>query len=217
LKSDIARAETRLNEISVTFGANHPTRIQLDVQINELKQQLASEMRRVSGTTASINRTANQKIAELRVLVEEQKRKVLAMRNDRDEGAVLSKEVETAQRAFEQVSQRRSQLATESVAEQATARVLSPAVEPLYHSHPSYKKNVAAAGVVGLVLGLAAVLLWEFLDRRVRSEHDMRASHGIPVLGVINDRPIKRGELARLTTYEKPFSPPQLGYEGESA
>jgi capsular polysaccharide biosynthesis protein len=91
---------------------------------------------------------------------------------------------------------------------------LSPAVEPLYHSHPSYRKNTAVAGVVGLVLGIAAVLLWELLDRRVRSEHDMRVGHDIPVLGVMNDRPIRRGELARLTTYRKPAMPPQLTYEG---
>jgi chain length determinant protein EpsF len=214
LKAEIARAETKLNEISVTFGSNHPTRIQLDAQISELKQQLASEMRRVSGTTASINRTTNQKIAELRSLVDGQKRNVLALRNDRDEAAVLLKELETAQRDFEQVSQRRSQLATESIAEQATARVLSPAVEPLYHSHPSYRKNVGVAAVLGLALGIGAILLWELLDRRVRSEHDMRVGHEVPVLGVMTDRPIKRGELARLTTYRKPGMPPQLTYEG---
>jgi chain length determinant protein EpsF len=214
LKSEIARAETKLNEVSVTFGANHPTRLQLEAQISELKQQLSSEMRRVSGATASVSRVANQKITELRNLVEMQKRTVLSLRNERDEAGVLLKDLETAQRSYDQVAQRRAQLATESVADQATARVLSPAVEPLYHSHPSYRKNVAVAAVLGLALGIAAVLAWEFLDRRVRSEHDMRIGHDVPVLGVMTSRPIKRGELARLVSPRRPPAPPQLTYEG---
>jgi chain length determinant protein EpsF len=214
LKGDIARAETKLNEVSVTFGPNHPTRMQLEAQISELKQQLTSEMRRVSGGTASVSRVASQKIAELRSMVETQKRAVLSLRNERDEGTLLIKDLETAQRSYDQVAQRRAQLATESVADQATARVLSPAVEPLHHSHPSYRKNVAVAAVLGLVLGIAAALAWEFLDRRVRSEHDMRVGHDVPVLGVMTSRPIKRGELARLVPQRRPTGPPQLTYEG---
>ncbi len=214
LKAEIARAETKLNEVSVTFGPNHPTRMQLEAQISELKQQLTSEMRRVSGGTASVNRVAGQKIAELRNMVETQKRNVLSLRNERDEAGVLLKDLETAQRSYDQVAQRRAQLATESMADQATARVLSPAVEPLYHSYPSFRKNVSVAAVLGLALGIAAVLAWEFLDRRVRSEHDMRVGHDVPVLGVMTSRPIKRGELARLVSQRRPNAPPQLTYEG---
>jgi chain length determinant protein EpsF len=216
LKSEIARAETRLNEVSVTFGSSHPVRLQLEAQIAELKQQLASEMRRVSGATVSVNRVANQKISELRALVEAQKRTVLSLRNERDEASLLLKDMETAQRAYEQVTQRRAQLANESQAEQATARVLSPASEPLYHSHPSYKKNVVAAAAVGLILGALLAIAWELLDRRVRSEADMVMGHNVPVLGVMTTRPIKRGELARLAAPRRPPQPPQLGFEGGS-
>jgi chain length determinant protein EpsF len=188
LKADIARAETKLNEVSTTLGASHPARIQLEAQISELKQQLASEMRRVSGATTTVNRITNQKITELRSMVENQKRNVLSLRNERDEASVLLKDLETAQRAYEQVAQRRAQLANESQAEQASARILSPAVEPLLHSSPNVKKNIAAAVIVGLVLGIAAAVLWEMLDRRIRNEDDMHMVEGVPVLGTMSSR-----------------------------
>jgi chain length determinant protein EpsF len=213
LKAELARAETRLNEISTTFGANHPTRIQLEAQIGELKQQLANEMRRVSGATTTVNRMAGQKIAELRSLVDAQKRVVLSLRGDRDEASVLIKDLETAQRAYEQVAQRRSQLATESQAEQASARVLSPATAPLDPWSPNVKKIMGAALVLGLVIGVAAALGWEYLDQRVRSEGDMHMAEGVPLLGVMSSRRAGPGLPARLPAPHRPPSPPRISLE----
>ena len=199
LKGELSRAETKLNEISTNYGSNHPIRIQLDAQIAELKQQLASEMRRVSGATSNLNRINTQRINELRSLVATQKKSVFGMRTERDEASLLLKELETAQRAYEAVAQRRSQLANESQAEQAAARVLSPAVEPLAHSFPNIPKNIVAAVVVGLLLGLGAALGWEMLDRRIRSEADMYVEDGVPVLGVMSSSPTFSRTMVRRT------------------
>jgi chain length determinant protein EpsF len=212
LKSELARAETRLNEISTTFGANHPTRIQLEAQIGELKQQLAREMRRVSGTTTTVNRMTGQKIVELRSLLEAQKRVVLSLRGDRDEASVLLKDLETAQRAYEQVAQRRAQLATESQAEQASARVLSPATAPLAPWSPNVKKIMGAALILGLALGIAAALGWEYLDQRVRSEQDIHMVEGVPLLGVMSSRQAAGGPR-RLPPTPRPPALPRLTLE----
>lgn len=210
LKTELARAETRLNEISTTFGANHPTRIQLEAQISELKEQLSKEMRRVSGATSSVNRIAGQKIGELRQLVDAQKKAVLSLRAERDEASVLLRDLETAQRAYEQVAQRRSQLATESQADQASARVLSPAVEPLEAEFPKVGKTLGMGVAIGLLLGLGAAIGWEFLDRRIRSDEDMLSIAGVPVLGVLGSGDARAGPVRRLPPPHRPVSPPQL-------
>lgn len=214
LKSELARAETKLNEISTNYGSNHPVRIQLEAQIAELRQQIVREMRRVSGTTATVSRISGQKIAELRSMIEAQKRTVLSMRAERDEGGVLLRDVDTAQRAYDAVATRRSQLANESQSEQATARILSPAVEPLYHSFPSIPKAIAGSVILGLLLGIAAAVAWELLDRRIRSEADMHMLEGVPVLGVMSNRASKGGYVRRLPPAHVPPMPPQLTLEG---
>jgi chain length determinant protein EpsF len=216
LKGELARAETKLNEISTNYGSNHPVRIQLEAQIAELRQQIAREMRRVSGATATSNRIVGQKVGELRAMIDAQKRTVLSLRAERDEASVLLRDLETAQRAYDAVAQRRSQLANESQSEQATARILSPAVEPLYHSFPSIPKAIAGAVVGGLLLGIAAALAWEFLDRRIRSEADMQLVEGVPVLGVMSSRASKAGYVRRLPPMRAPPMPPQLTLEGGS-
>ncbi len=214
LKAQLSQAETKLNEISTNYGSNHPIRIQLDAQIAELKQQLSSEMRRVSGATSNLNRINSQRINELRSLVATQKKSVFGMRTERDEASLLLKELETAQRAYDAVAQRRTQLANESQAEQAAARVLSPAVEPLTHSFPNIPKNIVAAVVVGLLLGLGAALGWEMLDRRIRSEADMYVEDGVPVLGVMSSSPSKVRVRRLPPVGPRPNMPPRLTLEG---
>jgi chain length determinant protein EpsF len=212
LKGELARAQTRLNEVSTNLGSAHPQRIQLEAQIAELRKQIASEMRRVSGATASANRINDQKIAELKTLVEAQKKSVLAMRADRDEAAVLLRDVDTAQKAYDSVAQRRTQLANESQAEQTSARILSPASEPMLHSFPDIPKSMVAAVIIGLLLGMATAIGWELADRRIRSEADMLAE-GVPVLGVMSSRAAPEGYARRLSPTRPVAPPPQLTYE----
>jgi chain length determinant protein EpsF len=215
LKGELARAETRLNEISTNYGANHPVRIQLDAQIAELKQQIAREMRRVSGATSNVNRIATSKLNELKNLIDTQKKMVLTMRTERDEASVLLRDLEAAQRAYDTVAQRRSQLANESQSEQATARILSTATEPLNHSFPIIPRILAMAALGGLLLGVAAAVVWELLDRRIRGEEDIQMVDGVPVLGVMSSRATKGGYVRRLPTMRPPPGLPQLTLEGE--
>lgn len=187
LKAELARAETKLSEISSNVGENHPARIQLERQIAGLKDQVSMEMRRISGGAATASRTSQLKEGELRALIERQKRQVLDLRAQRDDMGVLIKDFETAQRAYETVSQRMSQLNLESLSEQANVRVLSPAVEPVEPSRPKVPLFMLGSVLLGLVAGIAAALGSEFLDRRVRISADLGVEN-VPLLGVLGPR-----------------------------
>lgn len=198
IKAQLATAETRLSEISIVVGVNHPQRIQLLAQIAELKQQLAAEVSRVSGGTSSISRSSSQKVEELRNLAEAQKRKVLALSSERDQIAVLQRDVETAKRAFDNASQRVGQLNLESRNTQAAVRLLTPAVEPLEPSRPNVRKNVGASVAIGLILGLVVAVGLELLDRRIRGPEDLLVMAGVPVLGVLRPAESKRPVFRQL-------------------
>jgi chain length determinant protein EpsF len=198
LKSQLAQAETRLLEASSTLGPAHPQRQQLEVQIASLKQQLSAEIRRVSGGSSVISNASSQKVGELRALMDAQKRQVLSMRSERDQVAVLQRDVETAQRAYEGVSQRVNQLNLEGQNSQANVRVLSSAMAPLYPS-PS-KKRIAVIGALvgGLLFGAAIAIGLELLDRRVRGLEDMAVADGVPVIGVLRPDDSKQPVFRRL-------------------
>ena len=215
LKGELARAQLLLTEISGKFGSSHPQRIEIEARVAELRQQLNTEMSRVGRGTAGVNRTAVQKIAELKNLVEMQKKAVLTMRSQRDEAAVLLRDVDTAQRAYDAVAQRRTGLANEVKAEQAAARVLSLATEPLNPSKPNLVKNTLVGLILGLLGGVGLAFLLEYIDRRVRSADDLVAYSDVPVLGVMSDTAGRSRHAPRLAHQRRPALPsPQLTFDG---
>lgn len=64
----------------------------------------------------------------------------------------------------------------------ANASLASPATTPLKPAWPKPMLNVAAAFLLGGLLGLAAVLLREFFHRRVHCREDIERETGLPVL-----------------------------------
>jgi chain length determinant protein EpsF len=200
LKSQLAMSETKLSEISSVVGPNHPQRLALEAQIRELRQQLAAEVRRVSGGSTVLSRGSAQKIAELQALADAQKKQVLSLRSQRDQIAVLQRDVETAQRAYEGVSQRGTQLTLESQNTQANVRLLSPAVEPYLPARPRTLVNILGSIAGGLLLGALAAIGWEMIDRRVRNPDDMVAMAGVPVIGVLQPIDSKKPVFRRLTS-----------------
>ncbi len=209
LRSELARAEARLSEISGIVGTNHPQRIGLESQIAELRRQIAAESRRVSGGTAAINRAQAAKVGELQALVEQQRAKVLAMRGSRDEIAVLIKDVENAQRAYESARTRMSELSLQGANQQASARVLSPAVEPLT-PRSKVPAGIAASIIAGLAAGIALAIFFEALDPRVRGIEDLGSVDGVPVIGVLKSKDAKEPAYRRFALgapYERKLLP----------
>jgi len=198
LKSQLASAQTKLTELSAVVGKNHPSRVQVEAQISELRQQIASETRRVMGGTSTLSRSSSQKVAELQALIDEQKKKLLGLRADRDQVAVYARDVDTAQRAYEAISSRVGQFTLESQNNQANTRLLSTAVEPLWPSKPKVMAGVVGSILGGLALGVMAALGWELLDRRVRAPEDLMVMAGVPVLGVLRPENSKRPVFRRL-------------------
>ncbi|WP_162243183.1 MULTISPECIES: polysaccharide biosynthesis tyrosine autokinase [unclassified Leifsonia] len=57
---------------------------------------------------------------------------------------------------------------------------------------PNTRLIVATGLAVGLALGLVLALIWELLDTRVRSEKELTAITGLPVLGAVAKGPSKK-------------------------
>jgi chain length determinant protein EpsF len=198
LKSQIATAESKLSEISAIVGKNHPQRQQLEAQIAELKRQLASETRRVAGGATTSSRGSKEKVNELQGMLEEQKKKLLEMRSDRDQIAVYQRDVDAAQHAYDAVTQRLGITNLEGLNNQANTRQLGPAVEPLEPSRPRIPLGIAASILGGLAVGVLAALGMEMMDRRVRQPQDLIVVSGVPVIGVLRPQGSKQPIFRRL-------------------
>jgi chain length determinant protein EpsF len=195
LKSDLSRQEARLKEISARLGDNNPQVIELKENIAELRSRLDSETRRVTGSVGLNNSINKQREAQIRAELDAQRAKVLQMKQVRDEGSVLVRDVENAQRTYDAVLQRLNQTALESQATQGNIYVLAQATPPSQPSSPKVVLNTAVALFLGLILGIGVALGLEMTDRRVRAVDDVVRSIGLPVLGSLP--PPKKNAVAK--------------------
>jgi chain length determinant protein EpsF len=197
LKSDLSRAEAQFKQLNARLGDANPQVIEARANIAELRSRLDAETKRIMGGVGVSNTINRQREAQLRADLEAQRSKILQMRQIRDEGALLVKDVDNAQRAWDAVSQRLTQTSLESQTTQSNANLLTQATPPLQPASPKPVLNTLLAAAIGLLLGIGAVIALELLDRRVRVLDDLQASLGLPVIGVMPSPSAKRSRSAR--------------------
>lgn len=192
LKADMSRAEARLQELQTRFGDAHPQVVESKANIAELRARINAETARVTsgvGVTNTINRGRE---AQVRADLEAQRAKVLRMKAVRDEGAVLVRDVENAQRAFDTIATRQNQSSLESQTTQSNVNLLTQATPPIEPSSPKVLLNTLIALFLGTLLAVGVALLLELRDRRVRASDDVAQMLGLPVIGLMPKPNAKR-------------------------
>jgi chain length determinant protein EpsF len=182
LKSDIARAEGRLKDLSGRLGRNHPQYQGAESELATLKQKLAEETARVSTAIGTAGRISKGKENEIRANIDAVKKRILELKQGHGEALLLRQEVESAQRAYEAITQRANQSNLESQTQQTNVSVLSPAIEPTEPASPRIILNTLLAVFLGTLLGIGAALAMELANRRIRSREDIEQALGLPVL-----------------------------------
>ena len=208
LKADISRAEAQLKQVTARLGDNHPQVVEARASLTELRARMDAETRRVTGGVSVTSTINTQREAQVRSALETQRQKVLRMKTVRDEGLVLQREVENAQRTYDAVQARLAQSSLESQTTQSNVNVLTQAVPPLEPSSPNIPLNVALSVFLGGLLAVGTALLLELMDRRVRSVDDVIAALDLPVIGVLPKPGAKRWSAGKALPMQQRLMPP---------
>jgi chain length determinant protein EpsF len=209
LKSELGRAEAKLQEMSSRLGSNHPQYMSAQAEVSALRSRLNAEVDKVSRsimTSATVNA---QRESETRAALEAQRAKVLRLKKDYDQLNALNREVDEAQKALDLVAQRLTQTNITSMAPQSNVSILAPALEPSEPSRPKPLLNMIVGGFVGLLLGLLAALSIESFKRPIRTAEDLLQAVAVPVLAVLPPSDTRRAQ--RLIGSTGPtITPPNL-------
>lgn len=186
LKAELVRMESSLKELSGNLGVNHPAYKRALSEQQALKARVEAEIARVSSSIGTAGLVSQAKVTEITTAMEEQKKKVFELRRQRDTINLLVRDVDTAQRAYDGLSQRYNQSALEAQTAQTNVAVLTPATAPLKHSKPKVLINMLVAIFLGGLLAIALVLVQEALDSKVRSQQALSQALPIPCFGQVN-------------------------------
>lgn len=174
LKGDLARLESQYKQSLMRLGNNHPEVTRLATEMTSIKARISAEIARVVGALNASSRISVTRQEELAIAVEAQKDKVLALNAHVNMATLLQRDVDSANRAYEQIGQRLSQLSLESQNQLTNVAVLTKATPPYKPSSPRILVNVFLAVIFGIAFGITAAVLLEVLSPHVRTPDDMQ-------------------------------------------
>jgi chain length determinant protein EpsF len=185
LKIQIAQKESEFKDISTKSGPNHPLYQQLKAQLEELHSQLDAQIRTYGQGLRDAAGNAVSRQSTLLKAMEDQKKKVMALKSHRSKADILAHDVENAQRSYDGALQRLAQTSLQSSSNQTNVTILKTAPEPLNPSFPNIFLNILLGIILGIFSGIAYVVLSEAFRRRVHTADDITDLVGIPVLASI--------------------------------
>jgi succinoglycan biosynthesis transport protein ExoP len=182
LRADVGRLEARQRELAVNLGPNHPQMQRLQSELAALRAQLQSETGRVGTAIDTSWTVGRERERELQAVLAAQKGRVMGINKQRDELNVFRRDVEAAQRAYDEVSKSASLTRLQSLSNQTNIMRLDSAAAPQRPAGASRTLIVLIATFGGGLLGIGLALWLELAHRRVRSSDDIVQVLDLPVL-----------------------------------
>jgi succinoglycan biosynthesis transport protein ExoP len=185
LRLSLAEAEAKLSQVGERYTTNHPRYEEASAEVNKLRAELRRSTQSASSGLAKSAIIAQQRESKLKAALAAQKMKVLELNRARDELNLLANEVESSQKAYDNILQRLSLSTLEGQSSQSEVTILSAAVAPFNAARPKPLLYLALAILGGALLGVGLGMLAEIYDRRVRTVGDLADVLQAPVLGSI--------------------------------
>ncbi len=183
IKKEIRDFESEYVDLSSTLGENHPRRKRVYSELQAARKRLQKE---IDSITTGINNTAElakTREQDLAGAMAAQKQLVLDLKQERDKIAVLEREVESAQSAYNAALAQLNTTSMQSMLDQTNVSVVDPANVPSRPSSPKVMKNLILGGLAGLIFGVGIAVFRELFGRRIYSADDITLELGIPLLG----------------------------------
>jgi polysaccharide biosynthesis transport protein len=190
-----------------------------DLQIGSLRQDLISDYVEAEVLRSSLVRRIND-LSGSQSAYEQRAQVLPALEKTQRE---LERQLDAAQTTYQTLLTQLQEVQVAANQNVGNARVISTADTPRRPVAPRKTINLAAGGVAGILLGIAAAFLLDLTDRSVKTLKEVRESFGQTLLGVIpnfgrSGKPLSLMEdpdqgMPRVVVRDAPNSPVREAYQ----
>lgn len=185
LAAERARISSELGKMEKLYKERHPAVQELREQIHQVEEKIREAIR---GTLKSLETDLAEVEAEEKSL----KQEIGAVEKGMAESARrlnqfkrLESELISAKELYNSYLKKHGETTATSGAALGSVRIIDHATVPIIPFKPRILMNLTLAGVVGLLLGVAAMFVTEQLDDRVASPREVEAFVGLDVIAMI--------------------------------
>lgn len=170
LHPDVVAIATQIAAVEVEIEKALAEQHGLDPTLLKLRTELAGLVRKGIEISAAIDRTTD------RFASYPEKMQTLTQ---------LELAATAAEEVYKSLQDQSYQIAIAEAMTVSPLHLLEPAVRPERHASPRMVSNVIVGLFLGFLMGMALVVLFEYIDDSVKSPEDLRGIWDVPVLGMI--------------------------------
>jgi capsular exopolysaccharide synthesis family protein len=195
LKQAYIQLEAQYMKLSETYKPEYPEMVRLKQQIQTIQKRIDAEINKIITGIKNDYESTLRKESLLRQAFEQQKAKVLVMKDKAIQYNILKREADTNKELYKGLLQRMKEAGVSAGILASNIQVIDQAELPTKPYKPNKRLNLLLAAVVGLFLGVGLAFFFEYLDNTVKTPEDLEQLIRLPSFGMV---PEISGERRRL-------------------
>ena len=185
LKQTLNQLDAQYTKLLETYKPEYPEMVRLRKQMASVEKRLDAETQKVINGIRNEYESSRRKEALIRAAFEEQKTRVMAMKDKAIQYNILKREADTNRELYRDLLQRMKQAGVSAGMTASNIKVIDPAEVPGGPYKPNVKMNLLLAMVVGLFLGVGLAFFFEYLDNTIKTPEDVEQLIRLPSFGMV--------------------------------
>lgn len=197
----------RNREIQRSASGNNRTIRNLTAKIDSLRSELSSQAASTLKALESAATAAARKQEMLNAQLDRLKSATLETQGDSIKYNTLKREVESNQVLYTELLQQLKQVNVAGGVGTNNISIIDKAGVPYEKHKPRLRNNLAFGMLLGLMMGMGAAFLREFMDDSLKNSDEVERITGLPVLGLLPNIKNQSSDQLALLGHLEPRSP----------
>ncbi|GAH82629.1 unnamed protein product, partial [marine sediment metagenome] len=185
LYSQLLESEVELSRLSKVYRSKHTKVIQIKTKIDNTRNKLQEELKKEVENLKSERSVLLAREKVLQKTISDFENEALGANRKELRYTIFQRNVETNQKLYDTLLSKSKETNITGNIDISNIRTAEEAVMPLFPVRPKKKLNLILSVIFGLMTGIGLSFLWEYLDRSLRTEEDVRRYLDLPVLSIV--------------------------------
>lgn len=185
LRSQRAEVGREQAQINARYGPKHPEAVRVQQQLEGLDQQISDEAHRIIGGLDNDARAAQARVAAMRAQLNTLKNEQVAHSAASVAGDSLERRADATHAIYNQIAQTAQTTSQQEHVYETPGRIMMRADAPDKPVFPNRPLFAGLGLILGLLLGVGAVVTAEVLDNGLRTVEQVERTLGVPFIASI--------------------------------
>jgi polysaccharide biosynthesis transport protein len=223
LRAELLSLTSQYTQLTTRFGPNYPRVRELHNQIQNVQNQIDTEMHNVQGRIREEYNTSTHTLDLMQKQLDSQMQNAYKLNESAAQYALLRQDAESSRELYDQLQLKLKESNLAAGLNTASVTVIDQALLPLGPVSPDVHTNVMIAGAMALLFAVLGAFILDSLDDTLRTTDDVEMFSGLLSIGAIphfqaarasraDDTGEEPAERRRLISITAPASPTAEAY-----